>query len=195
MYSLEEDELKDVYEWVDSFTLSKAKRNIARDFSDGVLVSEILKHYFPELVNLHSYIAYNNNDMKIDNWKLLNKCVFKKIGFVHSKEHIRDIANSQEMAIETFLHSLKNFILMYQEKEEDKKVQKVEKHKTLKEKMLNVQNTTYNDSGKKPTLVNELEDIIGILQVKIKKMEMSLGLKEEKIEGLTKKLQDRGITV
>ena len=195
MYGLEEDELKDVYEWVDSFTLSKAKRNIARDFSDGVLVSEILKHYFPELVSLHSYIAYNNNDMKVDNWKLLNKRVFTKIGFVHSKEHIRDIANSREMAIETFLHSLKNFILMYQEKEEDKKVQKVENHKTLKEKMLNVQNTTYAGSGKKPTLVNELEDIVGILQVKIRKMEMSLGLKEEKIQGLSKKLQDRGITV
>ena len=195
MYNLEEEELKDVYEWVDSFTLSKAKRNIARDFSDGVLVSEILQHYFPELINLHSYIAYSNNEKKLDNWSLLNKRVFKKIGFVHSKEHIRDIANSQEMAVETFLHSLKNFILMYQEKEEDKKVQKFEKHQTLKEQMLNVQNTTLGGGSKKPKLVDELGDIIGILNVKISKMTMALGLKEEKIQGLTKKLQERGITV
>jgi hypothetical protein len=83
-YNLEEEQLKDVYEWVDSFTLSKAKRNIARDFSDGVLVAEILKHYFPELIDLHSYLAYNNINKKMLNWGLLNKKVFKKVKITRS---------------------------------------------------------------------------------------------------------------
>ena len=79
MYSLEEDQLKDVYEWVDSFTLSKTKRNIARDFSDGVLVSEILKQYFPDLVDLHSYNSCNNTSKKAQNWHHLKKKIFLKV--------------------------------------------------------------------------------------------------------------------
>lgn len=35
-----EDELQDLYMWVDDIPLSRPKRNIARDFSDGVLVAE-----------------------------------------------------------------------------------------------------------------------------------------------------------
>ena len=79
MYNLEEEQLKDVYEWVDSFTLSKTKRNIARDFSDGVLVSEILKQYFPDLVNLHSYTSCNNAGKKAQNWHHLKKKIFNKV--------------------------------------------------------------------------------------------------------------------
>ena len=79
MYNLDEEQLKDVYEWVDSFTLSKTKRNIARDFSDGVLVSEILKQYFPDLVNLHSYTSCNNSSKKGKNWYHLKKKIFLKV--------------------------------------------------------------------------------------------------------------------
>jgi hypothetical protein len=39
-YKLGEEELNTVYEWVDTFELSKPKRNISRDFSDGVLMAE-----------------------------------------------------------------------------------------------------------------------------------------------------------
>jgi hypothetical protein len=36
---LAEEDLKEVYNWVDEIPLSRPKRNIARDFSDGVLQS------------------------------------------------------------------------------------------------------------------------------------------------------------
>jgi hypothetical protein len=32
---LDDDELQKIYVWVDSIPLSRAKKNIARDFSDG----------------------------------------------------------------------------------------------------------------------------------------------------------------
>ena len=35
-----EDEIQDLYAWVDTVPLSRPKRNIARDFSDGVLMAE-----------------------------------------------------------------------------------------------------------------------------------------------------------
>ena len=79
MYHLDEEQLKDVYEWVDSFTLSKTKRNIARDFSDGMLVAEILQNYFPEYVNLHSYPSCHKVQMKRANWGFLKQKVYSKV--------------------------------------------------------------------------------------------------------------------
>lgn len=38
--TLSTDDLKRLYTWVDGIDLSRPKRNIARDFSDGVLVAE-----------------------------------------------------------------------------------------------------------------------------------------------------------
>ena len=34
---LDDEELQRIYQWVDEVPLSRPKRNIARDFSDGVL--------------------------------------------------------------------------------------------------------------------------------------------------------------
>lgn len=54
-YELAEEDLQVVYTWLDSIPLSRPKRNIARDFSDGVLAAEVVKHYIPRLVDLHNY--------------------------------------------------------------------------------------------------------------------------------------------
>jgi hypothetical protein len=50
-----EEELSELYAWVDSVPLSRPKKSIARDFSDAVLVAEIVHHYFPRMVELHNY--------------------------------------------------------------------------------------------------------------------------------------------
>lgn len=39
--TLSNDDLTRLYTWVDEINLSRPKRNIARDFSDGVLVAEV----------------------------------------------------------------------------------------------------------------------------------------------------------
>lgn len=57
---LTEDELNEIYSWVDSIPLSRPKKNIARDFSDGVLVAEVVTHAIPRLVELHNYSAANS---------------------------------------------------------------------------------------------------------------------------------------
>jgi hypothetical protein len=38
------------YPQVDEIPLSRPKRSITRDFSDGVLMAELVHHYFPKLV-------------------------------------------------------------------------------------------------------------------------------------------------
>ena len=52
---LNEEELNNIYNWVDEIPLSRPKKSIARDFADGVLLAEIVKHYYPTLVELHNY--------------------------------------------------------------------------------------------------------------------------------------------
>ena len=57
-------ELQTLYSWVDEVPLSRPKRNIARDFSDGVLVAELVAHYFPSMVELHNYSSANSAQQK-----------------------------------------------------------------------------------------------------------------------------------
>lgn len=73
---LSEEELKAIYNWVDTFQLSRPKRNIGRDFSDAVLAAEIVFNYFPALVELHNYPSVNSVQQKEYNWKTLNSSRF-----------------------------------------------------------------------------------------------------------------------
>ena len=59
---LTEAELREIYEWIDQFELSRMKRNIHRDFADGVLMAEVMQIYYPKLVQLHNYSAVNSNE-------------------------------------------------------------------------------------------------------------------------------------
>ena len=52
-----EEEMQLIYNWIDEIPLSRPKKNISRDFSDGVLLAEVLKQYFPKDVDLHNYSA------------------------------------------------------------------------------------------------------------------------------------------
>jgi hypothetical protein len=54
-HSLEEEELNEIYTWIDTIPLSRPKKNIGRDFADGVLAAEVVSHHFPKLVDTHNY--------------------------------------------------------------------------------------------------------------------------------------------
>ena len=95
---LDDDELQRIYQWVDEITLSRPKRNIARDFADGVLMAELVAHYFPRLVEMHNYPAANSYATKIYNWNTLNSRVFKKMGFQLSKDELEALVTCQPQA-------------------------------------------------------------------------------------------------
>ena len=78
---LDEEEMQIIYNWVDEIPLSRPKRNISRDFADGVLMAEIVSNYFPKFVELHNYSQANSVTKKTYNWNTLNQKVFKKLGF------------------------------------------------------------------------------------------------------------------
>lgn len=102
-----EEDLQNLYTWVDEIPLSRPKRNIARDFADGVLLAEVVAHYFPKLVELHNYSAANGMQQKLYNWNTLNNKVLKKLGMQLTKQHMSDIANVSPGAIERALKLLK----------------------------------------------------------------------------------------
>ena len=72
---LSDENLQEIYTWVDGVPLTRAKRNITRDFSDGVLMAEVLQHYFPKVVDIKNYSAANSVRQKLYNWQTLNNKV------------------------------------------------------------------------------------------------------------------------
>ena len=64
------DNLNDIifiYEWVNSFNLSKAKKKyLKRDFSDGLLLEEMLKWDVPQLVDLNNYPEWHSKKLKLN---------------------------------------------------------------------------------------------------------------------------------
>ena len=107
---LNDEDLLVVYEWIDSIPLSREKKNISRDFCDGVLMAEIMKHYYPRLVDLHNYPEANSTQLKLINWNTLCLKVFRKIGFSLKKTELEDVVNSKPKAIENVLWRLYNKI-------------------------------------------------------------------------------------
>ena len=100
-------QLNEIYLWVDTFTLSRPKKSISRDFSDGVLMAEILNLMFPRIVDLHNYFQAHNYERKMVNWRLLQKKVFVRLGLNLKEETLGAVANSESHAIEILLWEVK----------------------------------------------------------------------------------------
>jgi hypothetical protein len=69
----ENNDIMFIYEWVDSVPLSRAKKNITRDFADGVLMAELIKYCAPKRVEIHNYPTAHSTAQKLYNWNTLNR--------------------------------------------------------------------------------------------------------------------------
>eukprot|EP01039_Chlorochromonas_danica_P008732 gene8734-9622_t len=112
---LNEEQLKAIYAWVDGIPLSRPKRNMARDFSDGVLLAEVISAYFPQLVELHNYTAANSLKHKVYNLETLNARVLKRLGYTIPRQLIEDIANCKSGAVEQVLNALQYKMAKFRE--------------------------------------------------------------------------------
>ncbi|XP_028982740.1 sperm flagellar protein 1 [Betta splendens] len=107
---LNEVELQDLYAWIDKIPLSRPKRHVTRDFSDGVMAAEVVKYFFPKLVDLHNYIPANSTAQKLSNWSQLNRKVFSKLHFHVPDETVKKIVLSTVGVIEPVLSALREKI-------------------------------------------------------------------------------------
>ncbi|XP_053548866.1 sperm flagellar protein 1-like [Bombina bombina] len=108
---LNEEQLQELYAWIDQVPLSRPKKNITRDFSDGVLVAEVVKHYIPKIVEIHNYIPANSTQQKISNWGTLNRKVFSKLNFHISDDIVRKAISNTPGVIEPVLYTLRQKIV------------------------------------------------------------------------------------
>ncbi|KAM5140874.1 sperm flagellar protein 1-like isoform 2-T2 [Mantella aurantiaca] len=104
------DEMQELYAWIDRLPLSRPKKNIARDFSDGVLVAEVAKHFIPKIVEIHNYIPANSTQQKLGNWATLNRKVFSKLNFHIPDDIIRKLIANTPGVIESILYTLRQKI-------------------------------------------------------------------------------------
>ncbi|EPR63092.1 SPEF1 family protein [Toxoplasma gondii TgCatPRC2] len=95
-----DEELAELYHWVDTIPLSRPKRNISRDFSDGVLMAELVNSCLPKMAELHNYSSANSIDKKAYNWQTLNRKVFHRLGMRLNPKDIDDIVNARPGAVE-----------------------------------------------------------------------------------------------
>ncbi|OHT07494.1 hypothetical protein TRFO_24231 [Tritrichomonas foetus] len=108
--TLSDEQLQEIYKWVDAIPLSRRKKNLPRDFSDAVLMAEVVAHFFPRLVELYNYDQGLKIDTKIYNWKTLNTRVFKKINYSLDQETINNLANAKAGIIEQVLWEVRQAI-------------------------------------------------------------------------------------
>ena len=99
-------ELMYIYQWLDTLTLSHPKKNISRDFSDGQLLAEVIKHYCPKIVDLNTYLPAATTNQKCYNWNTLHNRVLKKLGVKLTKQEINDIILCKSLAIEHLLEKI-----------------------------------------------------------------------------------------
>lgn len=107
---LDDQLLQDLYAWVDQIPLSRPKRRIERDFSDGVMVAELVKYYFPNWVELHNYTPAQNTQQKMINWGLLNRKVFNRFGLNVPEHVMRGVCIGKQGLVEMFLYNLRTKI-------------------------------------------------------------------------------------
>lgn len=213
--------MQGIYNWVDEIPLSRPKRNISRDFADGVLMAEIVNNYFPKLVELHNYSQANSVAKKMYNWNTLNQKVFKKLGFQISKKDIWSIVAAEPETIERILKIAKDHLENYREGKESKKgsfsgtpsnpgIRPYSKGlaglDTNLGRGLEIDDNNHDDREymqkqvdtelliEKEQTIQELRETIGILEIKLKKFEQLVKLKDQKIQTLTNKLQEMQIS-
>jgi hypothetical protein len=100
----------DILAWLDTIPLSRAVRNIETDFSDGILVAEIVAYFFPEYVDLDMFHIARNMSQRTKNWRLLNSDVLPKLSLHAPGTVVHDITNGDHRAIELFLLHLREKI-------------------------------------------------------------------------------------
>lgn len=144
----DDETLHDLYAWVDDIPLSRPKKNIARDFSDGVLAAEVVKHFFPKLVEMHNYVPANSMQQKLSNWTILNRKVLSRLNFSIPYDVVQKVAQGSPGVVELVLKTLRQKI-------DEKQKQSKETGDTPREPSQNAEESNLTDSGYSPKQKND----------------------------------------
>ncbi len=182
---------------IDTIGLSKPKKNITRDFSDGLLIAEIIHHYHPQLVELHNYINSSNHETKKANWELLKRKVFKKIGFSPSEELVQEVIDCQCLAVETLLISLRPVLVNKTSFGQNNPIKKssVDKRSTGKGSKDKARKKSKEPKKDPPHVIEirRLKEAIKLMEVKMDELSAVVKKKDERIKALENRLFQSGL--
>ncbi|VTZ68515.1 conserved protein, unknown function [Plasmodium chabaudi chabaudi] len=185
-----EEELNDLHEWINSFTLSRKIKNINRDFSDGVLMAELVNICLPKFVETHNYSKANSINQKTYNWNTLNEKVFKRLSFKIDKKNVEEIVNCKYMGVEKVLITFKDQLQKYKSeiKEQNSNLLNKDLDKSISHEteIADGENQHLNESQNHDPLNSN--EIVEILREKIFNLEKLLKIKENKIDILNRKI-------
>ncbi len=194
MGDLNEDQLRALYAWIDAVPLSRPKRNIGRDFSDGVLFAEIVHAYFPQLVELHNFTPANSVKQKVYNFETLNQKVLRKLGYVLTRPIIDDIVNCKAGTVESVLNTLQFKMAKYRERKASAPETSFSPPSQQQQQQAGPSAAGGKFSGfpsvndeilvEKEQQIRELHETVEILELKIAKLEQLVRLKDNKIQKL-----------
>ncbi|CAF1326978.1 unnamed protein product [Rotaria sordida] len=213
---LDETLLEDLYIWIDSLPLSRPKKRIERDFSDGILIAEIIRYYLPDLIEMHNYTPANSLQQKKANWGILNKKVLSNFGLDLPDVIINGLSNGKPGLIEVLLFNLR--LKIDEELELQQKLQQQQITTPRQSSLSYITSTTKtnqtnlltNRSNKSIKLTNlsihkdisrlDYEEIkqeclqqqedIEVLHAKIRRLEHVLQLKDIRISELSRAVED-----
>lgn len=207
----------ELYLWLDQIPFSRPRKNIPRDFSDGVLMAEMVKFFYPKMVELHNYTPANCFIHKMNNWYTLSRKVLSKLGIKISKEQIEQIASATPNGITSVLSALREKVVTAQEKREEecKQLQRSNQPQNIlcfvqdkkqAEGVFGIPMACEAPTGQqlivsmenmvpqrlldeKLSEIAEKDDAINILMQKVSHLDTLLQLKDQRIKDLTQQLQ------
>jgi hypothetical protein len=205
--------LEELYEWIDQIPLSRPKKRIERDFSDGCMVAEIVRYHLPHLIDLHNYTPANNIDQKKANWGMLNSKVFARFGLNVPEAVTHNICVGKPGYVEVLLYNLRykvqEAITKFEKKNNNGANTTLNGSKTPRSqtvmdtsRVLNVKSRLSDQNGKNlpaqmvPRMDYEVKvqenleqaEALEVLQAKIRRLEHLLQLKDIRIQDLSDRL-------
>jgi hypothetical protein len=181
---LTEAQVEELYQWVDTVPLSRRKKNLPRDFSDAVLMAEVVHHFYPRLVDLHNYDQGLRVDTKVYNWTTLNRKVLKGLNLELDTETITRLANAWPGVIDGVLWKLKQVVAARARQKEAPYFEDAELPDLAQ---MRPQQPAINQKLllEKIQECEEQAEYIAALEAKIAKLEELMRLKDAKIAKLT----------
>ena len=82
-----------------------------------------MKHFLPNIVDLHNYSNAHSVQQKTANWNTLNQKVLKKINMVLSPKDIKDAVEMAPETVERVLFTLRYKIDQYVQRKKQKRVE------------------------------------------------------------------------
>ena len=88
-----------------------------------MLIAEVLKHFLPNIVDLHNYSNAHSVQQKSANWNTLNQKVLKKVNMNLSPKDIKDAVEMVPETVERVLFTLRIKIDQYLQRKKQKRVE------------------------------------------------------------------------